>query len=215
MQLGKPETNSTSTDRESPALMFFNELEARTVEAVVARVIPSEPNAPGAREAGVVIYIDRAVAGYFRDHQALYRVGIQELNEFSGSRYDAAFADLSEQQQDAILAQLDRHKRGSSSGGETLGDTAAGDALSSSPSVGDDSVLMRFFAVVCDQTIQGMFCDPMYEGNRNGIGWKLIGFPGAQWEYSVDQLRPGFDATTIPIQTLTDLRRRFAGEQHG
>jgi gluconate 2-dehydrogenase gamma chain len=60
-----------------------------------------------------------------------------------------------------------------------------------------------------------MFCDPMYEGNRNEIGWKLIGFPGAQWEYSVDQLRPGFDATTIPIQTLTDLRRRFAGEQHG
>ena len=55
----------------------------------------------------------------------------------------------------------------------------------------------------------------MYEGNRNGIGWKLIGFPGAQWEYSVDQLRPGFDATTIPVQTLTDLRRRFAGEQHG
>ena len=136
MQPGKPETNSTSTDRDSPALMFFNELEARTVEAVVARVIPSEPNAPGAREAGVVIYIDRAVAGYFRDHQALYRAGIQELNEFSGSRCDAVFADLSEEQQDAILAELDGQKRGSNSGGETLGDTATGDALRSSPLVG-------------------------------------------------------------------------------
>src|SRR6266478_2340066 len=99
MQPGKPKTNSTSTDRDSPALMFFNELEARTVEAVVARVIPSEPNAPGAREAGVVIYIDRAVAGYFRDHQALYRAGIQELNEFSGGWCGAVFADLSEEQQ--------------------------------------------------------------------------------------------------------------------
>jgi hypothetical protein len=53
MQQGKPKTNSTTTDRDSPALMFFN---------VVARVIPSEPTS-GAREAGVVIYIDRAVAG--------------------------------------------------------------------------------------------------------------------------------------------------------
>jgi gluconate 2-dehydrogenase gamma chain len=215
MQPGKSVTNSIATDRVSPALMFFNELEARTVEAVVARVIPSEPNAPGAREAGVVIYIDRAVAGYFRDHQALYRAGIQELNDFSESRCGAVFADLSEEQQDAILVELDGQKRGPSSGDETLEVTATGDALRSSPSVNDHSVLTRFFAVVCDQTIQGMFCDPMYGGNHNGIGWKLIGFPGAQWAYSVDQLRPGFDASTIPVQTLSDLRRRFAGEQHG
>jgi gluconate 2-dehydrogenase gamma chain len=218
----EPETKSTKTDRHPPALMFFNELEARTVEAVVARVIPTEPNAPGAREAGVMIYIDRAVAGYFRDLQRLYRAGIQELNEFSESRCGAVFADLSDEQQNGLLAELDGQKRGSDSSGDPLGDGGAVDELRSSPSTpnqrpgpaGEDSLLMRFFAVVCDQTIQGMFCDPMYGGNRDGIGWKLIGFPGAQWGYSVDQLRPGYDATTIPVQTLADLQRRFVGGQH-
>jgi gluconate 2-dehydrogenase gamma chain len=162
--------------------------------------MPSEPDAPGAWEAGVVFYIDRAVAGYFRALQTLYRAGIQELNDLSGSRFRAAFAELSEVQQDGILAELDGRKREPNPSGDTLQDS--------------DSLLMRFFSVVRDHTIQGMFCDPLYGGNRNGIGWKMIGFPGAQWGYSADQLRPGFDATTIPVQTLNDLQRRVAGDQH-
>jgi gluconate 2-dehydrogenase gamma chain len=122
------------------------------------------------------------------------------LNDLSGSRFRAAFAELSEVQQDGILAELDGRKREPNPSGDTLQDS--------------DSLLMRFFSVVRDHTIQGMFCDPLYGGNRNGIGWKMIGFPGAQWGYSADQLRPGFDATTIPVQTLNDLQRRFAGDQH-
>ena len=190
----------TPAEQDAQASMFFNEMEARTVEAIAARVMPSEPDAPGAREAGVVFYIDRAVAGYFRSLQTLYRAGIQELNDLSGSRFRAAFAELSEVQQDGILAELDGRKREPNPSGDTLQDS--------------DSLLMRFFSVVRDHTIQGMFCDPLYGGNRNGIGWKMIGFPGAQWGYSADQLRPGFDATTIPVQTLNDLQRRFAGDQH-
>ena len=190
----------TPAEPDSQAWMFFNETEARTVEAIAARVIPSEPHAPGAREAGVVIYIDRAVAGYFRGLQTLYRAGIQELNDLSGSRFNAAFAALSEVQQDGILAELDGRKHDPNPNGDTMEES--------------DSLLMRFFLVVRDHTMQGMFCDPMYGGNRNGVGWKMIGFPGAQWGYSADQLRPGFDATTIPVQTLTDLQRGFAGDQH-
>jgi gluconate 2-dehydrogenase gamma chain len=53
-----------------------------------------------------------------------------------------------------------------------------------------------------------MFCDPAYGGNRDGAGWRLVGFPGAQWGYRVEQMRRGFDATEIPLSTLADLRDR-------
>jgi gluconate 2-dehydrogenase gamma chain len=69
-----------------------------------------------------------------------------------------------------------------------------------------EALLGEFFGAVRLHTIEGMFCDPMYGGNRNAIGWKLIGFPGAQWGYSAEQMRLGFDATTIPVKTLADLR---------
>lgn len=221
---GATGTEFTNTDRDFPALMFFDELEARTIEAVAARIIPSEPDVPGAREAGVMIYIDRAVAGYFRELQTFYRAGVQALNELCERQCGGIFADLSQEQQDRILAELEVRKRGSTTSGNAFGDTAAGDELRSSPSTpnqnlrseDEDNLLTQFFAVVRDHTIQGMFCDPMYGGNRNGTGWRLIGFPGAQWGYSVDQLRPGYDATAIPVQTLTDLARQLiTGEQHG
>jgi gluconate 2-dehydrogenase gamma chain len=54
-----------------------------------------------------------------------------------------------------------------------------------------------------------MFCDPAYGGNRDGVGWKLIGFPGAQWGYSDEQMKLGFDARTIPIKTLHDLQKEY------
>ena len=52
-------------DEVLPALIFFNEEEARIVEAITARIIPGDPGNPGAKEAGAVIYIDRALAGFF------------------------------------------------------------------------------------------------------------------------------------------------------
>jgi gluconate 2-dehydrogenase gamma chain len=61
--------------------------------------------------------------------------------------------------------------------------------------------------VIWEHTVQGMFCDPAYGGNRDAIGWRLLGFPGAQWSYSTEQRARGFDATSIPIRTLADLQR--------
>jgi gluconate 2-dehydrogenase gamma chain len=68
-------------------------------------------------------------------------------------------------------------------------------------------VLAEFFAAVRQHTIEGTFCDPAYGGNRGAVGWRLLGFPGAQWGYSAEQMRLGFDATEIPVKTLKDLRR--------
>lgn len=70
----------------------------------------------------------------------------------------------------------------------------------------DHGILHRLFAVIREHTVEGYFCDPVYGGNRNAVGWRLVGFPGAQWGYTAEQMKPGFDASAIPIKTLSDLR---------
>lgn len=172
------------------ALLFFSEQEARTIEAISARVIPGTPDDPGARQAGVVYYIDRALAGFHRDLQTLYRNGLRLLAERCHG-FGATFPELPEDEQDRVLRELESEK--TADGGRTPA------AL--------------FFAVVRQHVIHGLFGDPAYGGNRDYVGWKLVGFPGAQWEYSPEQMEPGFDARTIPIISLADLRRRQAIER--
>lgn len=176
--------------------MFFNAQEARALDAVTARVIPSGPDGPGAREARVVTYIDRAVAGYFRDLQGIYRIGLQRLDECCLDGFGRRFADLAEDEQDALLAALD-------AGPEEV----PPNVFAALERDRREPILPRFFAIVREHTIQGLFCDPMYGGNHEFTGWRLIGFPGAQWGYTAEQMREGFDATTIPILSLADLRR--------
>jgi gluconate 2-dehydrogenase gamma chain len=189
-------------------LMFFNELEARTVDAVTSRIVPSEPDGLGAREAAVLTYIDRAVAGYFRDLQGIYREGLQRLNDHCRRAHGGLFADLPVPEQDRVLAELDSESRSCAASGEAAG-TEGFPGLDV-----DEDLLSRFFAIIRDHVIQGMFCDPMYGGNRDFVGWRLIGFPGAQWEYTEEQMQLGFDATTIPPLSLADLQRIRARDSH-
>ena len=88
-------------------LMFFNVAEARTLDAVTARVLPSEPDGKGAREACVVTYIDHAVAGYFRDLQGIYQVGLQRLDDCCRATFGRAFADLPAGDQDDVLLAIE------------------------------------------------------------------------------------------------------------
>ena len=152
-------------------LRFFTAEEARMVSAACARILPSDSNGPGATEAGVVIYIDRQLAGpYGRDKyrytkgpfvesfpehgyqgkespREVYRAGIKTLG---------AFPTLSPADQDAALASIEKS---------------------------------IFFQLLRTHTIEGMFCDPMHGGNAGLIGWQLIGFPGPQMSYrsEIDQ----------------------------
>jgi gluconate 2-dehydrogenase gamma chain len=184
--------------------MFFNVAEARTLDAVTARVMPSEPDGRGAREAGVVTYIDHAVAGYFRDLQGIYQVGLQRLDDCCRAALGQAFAELPASEQDDVLLAIE--------GGPESAASARGKAVLAAD--GQESILPRFFAILREHTIQGMFCDPLYGGNRDFTGWKLIGFPGAQWGYTAEQMREGFDATTIPILSLSDLQHIRRDSSH-
>ena len=181
-------------------LLFFNESEARAVDAIAARIIPGDDADPGAREAGAVVYIDRALGGAYREFEKLYRRGLWELEHYCRARYGGPFVELSEEHQDEVLRQID-----AATESQLPTQLQIGEGRREAADLGP-GVLAEFFAAVRQHTIEGTFCDPAYGGNRGAVGWKLLGFPGAQWGYSAEQMRLGFDATEIPVKTLKELR---------
>lgn len=193
-------------------MSFFTRDEAETVGAIAARLIPGDAADPGAREAGVPQYIDMKLAqfdsfaaptyfdppyakavGYaagdqpdaktvIRVHaselprygfqgsstpQAAYRSGLAMLDRFTRKRHGDRFVNLDATAQDAVLELLE--------GGTAGGFPAAKD----------------FFKMVLEDTYEGMFADPLYGGNRDYAGWKLVGYPGAQRAYTERELADG------------------------
>ena len=200
---------------ESVALTYFNDFQAKTVEAIAERIIPEEGEDAGATRAGVVYYIDRAISGFSPGLQRVYRLGLRELEKLCNREHSAQFADLATEQQDAMIRRL----LGNESGGVTAHPaglvqpaTEPVDPGEQGSAIGDEidfGLLRSLFAVIREHTVEGYFCDPVYGGNRGAVGWRLVGFPGAQWGYTAEQMKPGFDATVIPIKTLSDLRREL------
>ena len=190
------EPAAPSPEASETALLFFNEHEARTVDAIAARIIPGDEADPGAREAGATTYVDRALAGFLRELQTFYRRALSRLDDDCREQLGSSFADLGADEQDGILGRLEAGAQG-----------AEGESEVRDVSWNDESLLATFFEVIREHVMQGTFCDPVHGGNRGLVGWRLIGFPGAHWGYSEEQMKPGYDARLIPIRTLADLRR--------
>jgi hypothetical protein len=202
---------------EGRAIQFFNIHEAQTVDALVSRILPGSAEDPGAHEAGVVFYIDRALGGSNLGYtlktytqgpfsvvseepvpversssrdiyeyvtvaaeqvarygyqsvltpQEVYRRGIEFVDAYAQSQFQKDFVDLTAEQQDQILTDMDEDK-------VTGFEGPSGKA---------------FFTQLRNDTIEGMFGDPMYGGNRDLVGWKLIGYPGAQRFYTPDDIK--------------------------
>jgi len=168
-------------------LLFLNPEEAAIIDGLAAQIIPSEPGSPGAREAGVTEYIDRALAGFLRELQPVYRSGLLALTKFTAAAHPSTpFHLLEDDQQLEIVQQLA--------------------ALSEEQ---PEEFLGQFFRIVREHTVQGFFGDPAYGGNRNLAGWQLVGFPGAQWGYTPEQMAPDFDTRKIPMLTIKDLYSRI------
>lgn len=142
-------------------LRFFSQAQALIVTAAASCIFPSDEAGPGAREAGVAVYIDRQLAGpWGRDRhrytqepfeenaplefgyqgqatpQQIYHQGLKELKGFDR---------LGPAEQDQKLKQIEA---------------------------------TVFFSLLRQNTIEGMFCDPTHGGNIDLLGWQLIGFPG-------------------------------------
>ena len=130
--------------------------EGETLHAIVARLIPTDGNGPGATEARAAEYIDRALGGALAPSRDAYRIGLAALDGYTRASRKASFAELPGAEQDAVLRELET-------------DTAAGFPGSAT-----------FFNLLLTHTIQGTFGDPYYGGNANFVGWDLIGYPGVR-----------------------------------
>jgi gluconate 2-dehydrogenase gamma chain len=85
----------------------FTKAQTRTLEAILARLIPADEHGPGAIEAGVLTYIEQALAGELEPLQDTYADGLRRLDALAVERYAAPFADLRAPEQDAILRELE------------------------------------------------------------------------------------------------------------
>jgi gluconate 2-dehydrogenase gamma chain len=172
-------------------LRFFSQAEALIIAAAASRIFPSDDSGPGAREAGVVIYIDRQLAGpWGRDlrrytqppfdeeappemgyqgkanPQDIYRRALKDLKGFD---------HLAPLEQDAKLTQI------------------------------EDSL---FFQLLRRNTIEGMFCDPIHGGNADMVGWQLVGFPGPQMSYFAEVDKYAGEAFRPKPASLREITQR-------
>ena len=131
--------------------------EGNILDAVTARIIPTDATGPGAREARAAYYIDRALGGPLAAARPAYTSGLAALDAHARGTKGAAFAALSAADQDAVLADVEANR--------AAGFTPNGQA---------------FFNLVRAHTIEGTFSDPYYGGNANFAGWDLIGYPGVR-----------------------------------
>ncbi|WP_044559343.1 gluconate 2-dehydrogenase subunit 3 family protein [Azospirillum sp. B4] len=166
--------------------IYFTAAEAAFIEAAVARLIPADELGGGAVEAAVPFFIDRQLDGEYghatrwymqgpwapplktQGYQSrmtpaeVYRAAISAIDQLVGARHGGVpFAKLPPDQQDAVLKGLESNEI-------TI--------------EGVDTKV--FFTLLLQNTIEGYFSDPVYGGNKDMIGWKLIGFPGARYDQS-------------------------------
>ncbi len=133
----------------------------KTLEAFVDRIVPKDELGPGAVGCGAATYIDRALAGALAAEKTAFLDGLAGVDALARSTHNAAFADLTPEQRDALLTSM------------------------------ENGAARQFFARVRRLTLEGMFSDPYYGGNKNFAGWDLIRYPGPRLAVSPEEQKMG------------------------
>jgi gluconate 2-dehydrogenase gamma chain len=165
---------------------FLNDENAATVAAFAERLMPGAPGKPGAHDAGVLNYIDLALAGAYADQQDFYRRGLAALDAYCRKTFMKPFVELSPSQQDEVITALEQGKAS-----EFTYPTA-----------------QAFFNAMRTHTMEGMFADPIYGGNKDFAGWKLVGFPGAQPYFTEADMASKQAFSRAPITGLQATSRK-------
>lgn len=143
-----------------PALEVFTADQAREVEALCACIIPSDA-AAGAREAGVIYFIDRALKTFFSEALPVYKNGLEAVQKTTAELFPSVsrFSAATEEQRLKIFSHIVQESERPESGSRRLAPGASPD----------------FFQTLRVHTIFGFLVDPEGGGNRDFVGWKAIG----------------------------------------
>ncbi len=130
----------------SPQFAALTAAQAAGIEAIAMRIFPTD-DTPGAREAGVIHFIDKSLTTFAAPQKDLLLAGLAALNQQAARKWPGtpSFAALQPDQQDELLKSIETEP---------------------------------FFGSLRFATIVGMLGSPSLGGNRNQVGWKLIGFEG-------------------------------------
>ena len=165
--------------------MFFTSEEGAAVEALVDRLIPPDPETPGGKDCGCAVYIDRQLAGGYGSAAGLYWSGpFLPATPEQGLQGPLTPAQLYRR----TLAALDQYSRGAY-GAKTFAQLPDGDKDRIIAGMENGSLQLEgkdakpFFKALLQDTREGFFADPIYGGNRDMAAWKMIGFPGARYDY--------------------------------
>ncbi|QHT60255.1 gluconate 2-dehydrogenase subunit 3 family protein [Paenibacillus lycopersici] len=180
---GKP---AQSANRDyNQALMFFNQDQFLTAEAAAERIYPKDDSGPGAKELGVAFFIDHQMASAYgmnaREYMSppfyksettqgyqlsfkrreLIALGLDAVNQYSTEKHQKAFPDLTPEEQDQVLGDFEK-------------DVVQIKGVPAS----------TFFSFFLNLTIEGVYADPLYGGNKNMDGWRMRNYPGNQMSYT-------------------------------
>ncbi|WP_043836129.1 gluconate 2-dehydrogenase subunit 3 family protein [Muricoccus aerilatus] len=184
---------------------FFTPEEGAAIEAIVDRLVPVDELGPGGKESGCAVFIDRQLAGPYGRCEGMYMQGPFPTNPLptQGFQSSVTFAEAYRRGLAGLAAHVARNfggKKVPQLSGEELDRllTSMEKREINTPEFNASS----FFDLVHNNTMEGFFADPIYGGNKDMAGWKLLGFPGTRYDFRDVIARPNTRYTLPPVSLL-------------
>jgi gluconate 2-dehydrogenase gamma chain len=189
---------------EGGGYLYFTQSEAAAVDAIVDRLIPTDELGMGAKDAGVTVFIDRQLTGPFGGHDWLYMEGPFPSDPLPTQGLQSPVTPREQYRRG--LAALSSYCRATYSGREFAQlDTDEKDKLLTAMEKGEVNFTgynaRALFTAILANTMEGFFADPIYGGNKDMVGWKMIGFPGVRYDFRDVMEKPN-QAYTLPPVSL-------------
>ncbi|EIC86175.1 gluconate 2-dehydrogenase subunit 3 family protein [Serratia sp. M24T3] len=200
---GKVDTRPLAQPRQG-GLQYLTQHEFDTVGAIAERFIPADELSVSGKEAGCATFVDRQLAGDFGKASSTYRlgrfvkgtaeqgpqeaqtpaeryrVGLAALDASTQKQFSKNFAELSGDQQDQVLHAMEAGKF----------------------DLGPNVETKVFFELLLQNVREGFLSDPIYGGNKDMASWKMIGFPGARYDFRDLIPKKGQKLNIIPTSLI-------------
>ncbi len=206
-KLWKAKETPPPTPADPTKRLYLTKQEYAQITAIFDRLIPADELTVSASDAGCVVFIDNQLAGSYgkaswrynvgpfengttsQGNQQpytpaqIYRIGLAEIEKDCQSQFSKSFSELTNDQQDKYLEQMEADQI-------------------NYPTLSSKELFSQFLSNVQE----GFLADPIYGGNRNMIGWKMIGFPGARYDYRDYAPLKGTQLTIEPVSIIQLLK---------